>query len=267
MRLDIAVARPIIVAMATPYQEISGTAVKRAASGDTLLPWRGLLLSGSLGLTIWAGLHFAFFDTIARSYWLVGLGLCIAALSLLARQLPVHYPHAVLGACNAVTLLRGALMLALVTPLIAGTERGWPEFAVAAVAAGLDGVDGWLARRSGLISDFGARFDMETDSCLALVLALHALADGLAWPFAVILGASRFLFLAAMVVAPWLRGPLPERFSRKAVCALQIAALVALQAPSLAGAAGLGLLAATGAALAVLASFARDIHWLWGQRA
>ena len=38
----------------------------------------------------------------------------------------------------------------------------------------LDGVDGWLARRSGIASAFGARFDMEIDALLILVLAVLA---------------------------------------------------------------------------------------------
>jgi phosphatidylglycerophosphate synthase len=36
----------------------------------------------------------------------------------------------------------------------------------------LDGLDGWLARRFGLASAYGARFDMEVDGFLILVLAL-----------------------------------------------------------------------------------------------
>ena len=49
--------------------------------------------------------------------------------------------------------------------------------ALATVVAVLDGIDGWLARRTGMASDFGARFDMETDAALIMVLAL------LAWQF------------------------------------------------------------------------------------
>ncbi|MEJ1964856.1 MAG: CDP-alcohol phosphatidyltransferase family protein [Gammaproteobacteria bacterium] len=47
----------------------------------------------------------------------------------------------------------------------------------AAIAASLDGIDGWLARSRHTASDFGARFDMETDAVLILALA------ALAWQF------------------------------------------------------------------------------------
>lgn len=71
------------------------------------------------------------------------------------------YPHRALGLCNLVTLLRLALMSALVAPLVSGSGAQWGVLMVAAVALALDGVDGWLARRQHLVSQFGARFDME----------------------------------------------------------------------------------------------------------
>ena len=46
----------------------------------------------------------------------------------------------------------------------------------------LDGVDGWLARAIALASDFGARFDMETDALFILVLAVLAWQFGKAGP-------------------------------------------------------------------------------------
>jgi phosphatidylglycerophosphate synthase len=170
------------------------------------------------------------------------------------------YPHAHVGHCNLVTLLRLALASALIPPLAAGAEAHWGLFAVAAVALSLDGVDGWLARRNGHVSAFGARFDMEVDSLLALVLAVGAWSAGGA-PFAVVLlGLPRYLFGAAGVLLPWLRAPLPERFSRKAVCVIQLGALILLQLPLLPGWASALLAAVAGAALAW--SFARDILWL-----
>ncbi|MFP4328489.1 MAG: CDP-alcohol phosphatidyltransferase family protein, partial [Paracoccaceae bacterium] len=132
---------------------------------------------------------------------LPGRGAAVGALALLTygvavalagRGLHRHYPHARLGLCNLMTLARLALVSALVAPLAAGAGASWPVFAVAAVALSLDGVDGWLARRQGLVSDFGARFDMEVDSALALVLALNASAA--AGPAALLLGLPRYLF-------------------------------------------------------------------------
>ncbi|MDR9395576.1 MAG: CDP-alcohol phosphatidyltransferase family protein, partial [Roseovarius sp.] len=96
-------------------------------------------------------------------------GLVAVIIGLLMRR---TYPHDALGLCNLVTLLRLALATCLVAPLLAGGQADWAVFAVAAVALGLDGLDGWLARRQGLVSAFGARFDMEVDAALGLILAL-----------------------------------------------------------------------------------------------
>jgi len=65
-------------------------------------------------------------------------------------------------------------------------------------------------------------------------------------------------------VLPWLRHPLPDRLSRKAVCVLQLGTLIALQAPALPGAVALNLAVASAAALAW--SFGRDVAWLWRTR-
>jgi hypothetical protein len=87
-----------------------------------------------------------------------------------------------------VTLARLVIVGALAASLFAGGTEAWPVVALAPIALALDGVDGWLARRGGLVSAFGARFDMETDSAFALVLSLHALATGAAGPVVLVLG-------------------------------------------------------------------------------
>ncbi|MBD3766025.1 MAG: CDP-alcohol phosphatidyltransferase family protein [Rhodobacterales bacterium] len=183
------------------------------------------------------------------------------ALGLMQRG----YPHDGLGLCNLVTLARMGLAAALLAPLAAGAAPTWGLLAVAVLALSLDGVDGWLARRERRVSDFGARFDMEVDAALALILALNAWAAGTAGPTVLLLGLPRYVFAAAGLWLPWLGGALPPRLSRKAVCVLQIAVLIALQVPAVA-AAGLApaLVAVTAAALAW--SFGRDVVWLWRAR-
>ncbi|MCL3883236.1 CDP-alcohol phosphatidyltransferase family protein [Marivita sp. GX14005] len=171
------------------------------------------------------------------------------------------YPHARLGGGNLVTFARLAMTSALIAPMLAGVGASWPVFALAVIALSLDGVDGWLARRQGLVSRFGARFDMEVDSALALVLALNAFTGGAAGWAVLVLGLPRYLFIAAGAVLPWMRRDLPERFSRKAICVAQLGALIALQAPILPQALAWALESAV--ALALLLSFGRDILWLW----
>ncbi len=190
---------------------------------------------------------------------------CFAAgATVSGRALQRNYPHAHLGACNAITLARLALTMTLVGPLVAGLGPSWVVFSVALVALALDGIDGWFARRHGNASAFGARFDMEVDSALALVLAVSASTTGIVGPAAVLLGVPRYLFAGGAWFLPWMRRDLPERFSRKIVCVAQLAALIALQAPILPGAVALPLVPLV---LAMIAwSFAVDLMWLWRRR-
>ena len=165
------------------------------------------------------------------------------------------YPHADLGLCNVVTLARLALAAGLLAPLVA-PGGAWSVFGLALVALSLDGVDGWLARREGRVSDFGARFDMEVDAGLALILALNAWSAGPLGAAVLLLGVVRYAFVGAARALPWMAAPLPERFGRKVVCVVQIAALIALQATAL----------ALGAGAALVWSFGRDVLWLWRAR-
>ncbi|MFW5881494.1 MAG: CDP-alcohol phosphatidyltransferase family protein [Roseicyclus sp.] len=183
-----------------------------------------------------------------------------AGAAAAGRALHLRYPHPHLGLCNAITLLRLALTMSLLAPLLAGDVPSWAFFAVAVIALGLDGVDGWFARRQGYVSEFGARFDMEVDSVLALILAASAaVASGLG-PLALLLGMPRYAFAAAALVLPWMRRDLPERFSRKVVCVIQLGVLIALQAPILPGPLAVALV--LGAAAALIWSFAVDLAWL-----
>lgn len=194
----------------------------------------------------------------------VGLLLYLAAAWVAGAGLLRSYPHAVLGLCNVVTLVRLVIVAVLAAALISGEGPSWAGFLLAAIALSLDGVDGWLARRQRLQSRFGARFDVEVDAALALVLALHAALGGSAGFLVVFLGLPYYLFALAGLALPWLGRPLPERFSRKAVCVAQIAVLVALQLPLVTPGALDPLVVAV--ALALIWSFGRDISWHWRTR-
>lgn len=192
----------------------------------------------------------------------VGYGIGIAlAFGLLLRG----FDHKTLGACNIVTLARFGLAASLLAPLIHLAVSPWVVFGLAALALGLDGVDGWLARRHAHSSAFGARFDMEVDAALGLILALNAWVAGAAGPLVLLLGIPRYVFAAAGLWLPWLNRALPDSFARKAVCVLQIAALILLQLPVVPS--NLGNMLVTVVAAALLWSFGRDVFWLWGRRA
>jgi phosphatidylglycerophosphate synthase len=187
-----------------------------------------------------------------------------------ARGLLRQYPHRRLGLCNLVTYFRAMLVALLAAPVgapggvMAVPAVAWTVTALAAAALILDGFDGWLARRSGLVSRFGARFDVEIDALLALILALLAWQAGKAGAWVLLLGLIRYGFVGAGVAWPWLAAALPERRRRKVVCVVQLVCLTALQAPLL------GPLASEVIAAAVLVllvwTFAVDVAWLARQR-
>ncbi|CAN5207945.1 hypothetical protein BH10PSE1_BH10PSE1_23520 [soil metagenome] len=69
---------------------------------------------------------------------------------------------------NLVTLSRGVLILPVLGLLLAG-HRG-PALGVYVVAACTDLVDGWLARRSGRASAFGAQLDAAVDNMFSIAI-------------------------------------------------------------------------------------------------
>jgi len=206
----------------------------------------------------------------------------LAAIMLLARRSArAHHPFPSFGPANQVTLLR-AFLVAIVAGLIgepslpgagwtvAGfigepslPSAGWIVAGAAVVATMLDGVDGWLARRTGMASAFGARFDMETDALLIQVLAILAWQYGKAGPWVLISGLLRYLFVAAGWVLPWIQRPLFPSFRRKTICVVQIVGLILTILPPIVPPASEWLAAASLAALAY--SFLVDTFWLWRQ--
>jgi phosphatidylglycerophosphate synthase len=137
----------------------------------------------------------------------------------------------------------------------------WRVVLIAIVAALLDGVDGWVARRTGTSSAFGTRFDMETDAALILVLAILAWQYGKAGAWVLLSGLLRYVFVAAGWLWPWMRSPLSSTFRGKIVCVVQVVALIVAMAPMIAPPAS-SLVAAVGL-LALSYSFLVDTLRLW----
>lgn len=161
------------------------------------------------------------------------------------------------GPADAVTTLR-AVLVGGVVALAAQGGPSWPLVALAVLALALDLVDGLVARSTGTASAFGARYDMEVDAFVLVVLGVHVAAD--LGPWVLLVGAARYVFWAASVPWPRLAGPLPERRSRKVVAAVQGIALVTAAAPVVPAPAAAALV---GPALAALVwSFGRDVRWL-----
>ncbi len=233
---------------------------------DQLL--RSTALNGLAGLALTVGLGVGLVKALGLSNALVPKALAAFGLVLLVLLLflPLHGPRSRLGPANQVTLLRG--VLAAVLAALAGEEigeasgaaLGWTAFALALIAATLDGVDGRIARRLGWASPLGARFDMEVDALLVAGLAVLLWALDRAGPWILAAGAMRYLFVAAGTLWPWLRHPLPASRRRQAICVVQVLTLTLALAPVIPpawsatiAALGLGLLCC---------SFAVDILWL-----
>ena len=214
----------------------------------------GLLLAGlATVLAERGGLSHAFVPK-TLAVFAIGVALVLAAL-------PAHLPRQRFGPANRVTLARLGLVSLLAAMLGEGVASvAWPAVAIATLAAVLDAVDGRLARRTGLASPFGARFDMETDALLMLVLALLAWQLGKAGGWIVAAGLLRYAFVGAGRAWRWLERPLPPSLRRKAICVIQIITLIVALAPIIPVAAS-EVIAGAGLALLVC-SFAVDVAWL-----
>jgi phosphatidylglycerophosphate synthase len=187
-----------------------------------------------------------------------------AAVMLLSLGfLQQHHPFTRFGAANQITTVR-ALLVSLVVSLIG--EPRLPAIAASAAAVSvvvtlLDGVDGWLARRNRIASDFGARFDMEIDALLILALSMLAWRFEKAGAWVVLSGVLRYAFVGAGARWTWLHAPLPASPRRQAICVLQIVALTVAIVPAIPPPISAPLAAVALGALGV--SFLVDILWLW----
>lgn len=198
----------------------------------------------------------------------VGFALLVGVLLLLGQRdaYRSQHPHAAFGAANGVTLARavGVALLAGLAFEPVTELRAWSAVALATVTAALDALDGRLARRSGLASRFGARFDMETDALLILVLAALAWGWERAGAWVLLSGLMRYGFVLAGVARNWLAGELPSSRRRQAVCVVQVVGLILVLVPWLPPALAAAVAAVSLAALCY--SFAVDVLWLARRR-
>ncbi|NIH83688.1 CDP-alcohol phosphatidyltransferase family protein [Amycolatopsis granulosa] len=192
--------------------------------------------------------------------WVAGAGYGGALWVLLTGALR-RAGRVALGPADRVTLARATLTGGVLALVAAGSSGPVPA-GLAALALALDAVDGRVARRTATVSPLGARFDLEADAVLILVLCVPvAVVLG---PWVLLIGAMRYAFVAAGWVLPWLRGPLAPDRARKAVAAAQGVTLLVVVAGVLPRGAAL---AGTAVALAALVwSFGRDVRTLWRTR-
>ncbi|HSP26261.1 MAG TPA: CDP-alcohol phosphatidyltransferase family protein [Saliniramus sp.] len=183
-------------------------------------------------------------------------------------RIKAYHPHDRFGLPNLITLTRAVINCILIGMLVdsprllanGGDWLGWFLLGAALASLALDGVDGFFARRLGLSSRFGARFDMEVDAMLLMLLAVAAFALGKVGIWVLAIGAIYHVFRAARAIWPFLARELPPAMRRKAVCVLQGGALIALTTPFITP--PLATVIAAVALAALIWSFAVDIVWL-----
>jgi phosphatidylglycerophosphate synthase len=222
----------------------------------------GIGLAGIAALAVvapWIGLGLALVPWVSA---VVFAGVMATVLCAIGGS----HPFTRFGPANHVTTARVGLLavtagLAAAPPSAAGA---WTAAAATLAFAALDGLDGFVARRTRMSSPFGARFDMETDALFILVLSLLVWRHDKAGAWVVTSGMMRYAFGAAGRLLPWMARPLRSTRRGKAVAALQVVALGAAAAPIVPTRASSAMAAAALAALTW--SFAIDIRYLWRRR-
>lgn len=201
---------------------------------------------------------------LSAAGWAAGIAYLLISTTLLTVGL-ARRSMARLGAANAVTATR-SMLVGLVTALTVTSftqlAPAWAVVALTVPALLLDAVDGWVARRTRDESALGARFDMEVDAFLLLVLGAFV-APTLGW-WVLAIGLMRYAYVAAGWMLPWLSATVPPRYWRKVVTAVCGIALTL-------GASGFApqpvAIVAIAIALALLVeSFGRDVIWLFRNR-
>ena len=186
-----------------------------------------------------------------------------AAMAIAFGYVGSHHLHARFGPANYVTMIR-VMIVALIASLIG--EPVIPRAAAAAsicaaVMTMLDGVDGWLARRSRIASAFGARFDMETDAAFVMVMSILIWQYGKAGVWALSGGMMRYIFVIAGWWLPWMARPLRPTGRARIITVCHMVGLSVGLAPFVPVPIS-GIV--VGLTTAVLAwSFAVDVRRLW----
>jgi len=221
----------------------------------------GLAATWLLGTWLAGALHASpRFPQLAAAVFLGGMILVLVVA-------PAHHPFPRFGPANLVTTSR-LMLVSLVAGLVlepASARLAWFVVALAMIGTALDGADGWLARRTRLSSVLGARFDMETDALLILLLSLLVWRYDKAGLWVLASGMMRYVFVAAGWVLPWMAGRLTPTVRGKTVAVIQFLGLSVALMPFVLPPASVVVAALTMGALTW--SFAVDVGRLWRQRA
>jgi len=205
--------------------------------------WHAALLLAALGAALWVG-----------RTWPVAAGGVASFAGLVAIRQGTWTPSGRFGWANAVTAARVGIVWAFAVRL-----RSAPDELLALIVLGLfalDGLDGYLARRLGTTSEFGALFDMEADAYFVLVVELVLYQRGYLGMWILATGVLRYVYVLVRAFVPARRPDVPRsRFGRLAFTGLALGLFFAF---ALRGPIG-EFCALAGTALVTL-SFARSFY-------
>jgi phosphatidylglycerophosphate synthase len=195
--------------------------------------------------------------------WIAGLASGWAATALIVTARMRSDQPEILPA-DWVTLTRAVLCAGIAGLVADSLSLGRPVpstvlVTLSAVALALDAVDGQVARRTGTVTALGGRIDGEVDAFLILLLSIVVSQAYGSW--VLVIGAARYALLLAGWLIPWLAAPLPPRYWRKVVAAVQ--GIVLTVAASGVVDRLTGMIAVAAALLLLAESFGHDVIWLY----
>ena len=243
-----------------PANEGAPPAVRLVDKG---VPLPAIRLATMLGTLVTAALLGVVAATagLGVAGWITGLATGSAATALLAAA-RMRSDHPAVLPADWVTLTR-TLLIAVIAGLVADSfSRPVPITALvtlSSVALALDAMDGQVARRTGTVTPLGGRIDGEVDAFLILLLSIAVSRDYGSWVLAI--GAARCVLLLAGWLIGWLAAPLPPRYWRKVVAAVQ--GIVLTVAVSGVVDSRTGTIAVAVALVLLIESFGRDVIWLY----
>jgi phosphatidylglycerophosphate synthase/uncharacterized membrane protein YbhN (UPF0104 family) len=173
---------------------------------------------------------------------------------LVARGQGSWTPAGRFGMPNLITTARLLMTMGLLFAY--GRHPGWQLAATAGFILLMDVVDGWVARKTGQSSAFGASYDVEADALLVMTIAMLLFSRDTAGPWVLLAGLLRYLYVLAPALFPTPAGQAPRsRHGRIVYVTLLSCFIVALvvEGPG-------GRLFALAGTIVITASFA---HSFW----
>ncbi|WP_253736531.1 CDP-alcohol phosphatidyltransferase family protein [Halohasta salina] len=153
--------------------------------------WLGLLVGVTVAVLTTS------LQTIPDGRFLLGVAGAVIVISAVATR-PVTTDSR-LTVATAITLARGAALAVLAGFLFVGAAPvTWLPAALFAIAAGLDAVDGVVARATDTVTDLGAQLDTEMDGLTVLLGSLLVVSKGLAPAVFLGVGLARYAFVAGI---------------------------------------------------------------------